>query len=159
MKNKTKIKLLLSLVLLATPTVAQPNDKDTHKREIRARNFADFLLYWADWSAYVDVRQIDKKRAERDEYEEAKSRIPELVRDSTYYANEIVNASPLINERFALDERPDMAYFMYEVKDTYKDKRADKNSAEYKLGHNLSEYEKVLKALKLTRYTMEIHQK
>ena len=159
MKNKNKLKLILSLMLLATPVIAQSDDKDAMKRAARAKNFAEFLLYWTDWNAYIDVRHIDKKRAERDTYEEAKNRIPELVRDSTRYANEIVNASPIINKRFALKERPDMAYFMYEIRDIYKDKRSDKHSVEYLLGQSLSEYEKVLKELKLTRYTMEINQK
>ena len=159
MKNKTKIKLLLSLILLATPSVAQDIDVESQKRAMRAKNFAEFLLYWSEWGALVDVSNMDKRRAERDTCEGANAQIPDLVRDSTYYANEIVKAAPIINKRFPLGQSTDMAYFLYEIKDIYKDKKADKSSPEYTLGKNLNEYEKVLKKLKLARYTIDFNKK
>ncbi len=159
MKNKTKLKLLLSMMLLATTSIAQDSFKEEQKRAARAKNFADFLLYWSDWDAYLDVSIIDKKLAERETYDEAKTRIPELVQDSTYYADEIVKSASIINKRYPLNKQPDMAYFLYEIKDIYKDKKSDRNSDEYKLGRTLAEYERVLKELKLARYTLRINQK
>lgn len=159
MKHKNKLKLLLMLMLMGVPSAAQSDDADKIKQEVRARNFADFLLYWAEWGAFVDVGRFDKRRAERDTYEEASMRIPELVRDSTYYADEIVKGAHIINKRYPLDKKPEMAYFMCEINDTYRDKNADKSSDMYILGKNMAEFEKVLKELKLARYTVEVKQK
>ncbi len=158
MKNETKLKLLLMLILYGTPCVAQP-ESDLKKQEMRAQNFADFLLYWTEWSAYMAVNRFDIKRAERRDYDKAIQQIPEMVQDSTYYANEIVKSANIINTRYPLNAKPDMPYFMYEIIDCYKNNISDKNSNEYKLGCNISKYEKVLKKLKLARYTVQVNQK
>ena len=157
MRNKTNLKLLLSLLLLTTPASAQKPDKDAQKSENRTRNFAEFVLYWSEWNAYVDVSGADRRRAERKTNEDLEIKIPELVRDSTYYADQITKSASIINKRYSLDERPDMAFFLYEIRTTYKDRWADKNSEEYKLSKTLIEYEQVLKELKLARYTMKLN--
>lgn len=159
MKNKTKLKLLLSLLLVATPCLAQESDADTKKHMARAREFADFVLRWTDWGAYYDIKARDKRRAERDTYQEASERIPLLVQDSTLYANAIVKNAGIINKRYPINRSPDMAFFLYELRDIYKYELYDTSSEEYLLGKIILDYEQVLKKLKLARYTMYINQK
>ena len=158
MNKQTKLKLLLMFMLAGTPCVAQ-TDSDTKKQEMRARNFAEFLLYWTEWEAFFDVGHFDKKRAEHREYDDSIQQIPELVRDSAYYANEITKGASLINQRYPLNTQPDMPYFMYEIEYSYDGKNPDKTSAEYILGENLERYEQTLKKLKLARYTVKVNQK
>ena len=158
MNNKIKLSLLLAMMLMGTPCMAQ-TDQDAKKQELRKRNFAEFLIYWTEWDAFIDISQFDKSRAKRDSYEEAKNQIPNLVRDSTYYANEISAGAGIINDKYTINQQPDLAFTMYEIKQAYKDRHTDKNSAEYILGKNMKEYEKILKELKLARYTISINEK
>ena len=134
-------------------------DSDIKKQESRTRNFTEFLLYWSEWYAYVDVSGVDKRRAERKEYDETLKKIPELIKDSTYYANLIAQNAYVINNKYSLNQKPDMAYFMYELKSIYKDKNTDKKSDEYLLGKSLEQYEQTLKKLKLARYTIKVNKK
>ena len=159
MKNKTKLKLLLSLMLLAMPAGAQVLDKDAQKRERRAQNFADFLLYWCDWKAYDSVSYMDKRRAKRTTYEDASAKIPELVRDSIYYADKLAVDANIINKKYDLDKKPDHIYTLHEIFYIYEQKNTDRNSDEYIMAENLKKYIKTLKQLKLNRYTMQINQK
>ncbi len=144
-------------MLATTLCVAQTTDDE--KQASRKRNFAEFLMYWTEWNAYIDISQLEKRRAERDIYEDAINKIPDLVRDSTYYANTITDNAGIINKKYNVNERPDMAFTMYEARQMYKYKKADKNSDEYILGKNLHEYEQILKELKLARYTVQVHKK
>lgn len=156
MKNKTRLKLLLALLLSGTPAIAQtPDNSDKVRQERRAKNFAEFLLYWTNWDAYMNINRAQIKRAEKADMEKAKDTIPGLVRDSTYYANEIVKRADIINKRYDLDETPDMAFTKYELVCAYKQKYPSKDAPEYILGKMLEEYEDVLKKLKLTRYTVK----
>ena len=160
MKNKTKLNLLLSLCLCATPGMAQNNDTENQQRmERRAKNFADFLLYWTDWDAFTHVNMLQIKRAERNDVEDAKKDVEKLTRDSTYYADEITKRADIINKRYDLDEKPDMAFAKYELACAYKQKYPSKDAPEYILGKMLEEYEDVLKKLKLARYTIRHNKK
>ena len=147
------------LMLAGMPAVAQQQNSDKEKQEARAKNFADFLLYWSEWRAVADVSRYEKKRAAREDYENANERIPKLVHDSIYYADEITKRASIINKRYPLDEKPDMIFFSYEIREAYKYKNVDKNSDEYIMGKILAEYEHVLKKLKLDRYTIKLNQK
>ena len=159
MNHKTKLKLLLALVLSGTPTTAQTTDAITKKQEARARNFANFLFDWSEWEAFDKVSYRDKRRAERATYDSAKTRIPDLVRDSTILANQIVKGADIINKKYDLNEHPDHIYTCYELFYIYEKKETDKNSDEYIMADVLNKYTDVLKQLKLARYTMEINSK
>lgn len=156
MKNKTRLKLLLALLLSGTPAIAQtPDNSDKARQERRAKNFAEFLLYWTNWDAYININNAQIKRAEKADMEKAQEEIPQLVLDSTYYANEIVKRADIINKRYDLDETPDMAFAKYELVCAYKQKYPSKDAPEYILGKMLKEYEETLKQLKLARYTVK----
>ena len=160
MKNKTRLKLLLALLLSGTPAIAQtPDNSDKARQERRAKNFAEFLLYWTNWDAYMHINNAQIKRAEKADMEKAQEEIPQLVLDSTYYADEIIKRADIINKRYDLDETPDMAFAKYELVCAYKQKYPSKDAPEYILGKMLEGYEDVLKKLKLARYTIRHNKK
>lgn len=159
MKNRNKIKLILMLMLAGAPIAAQQQTPDDKKRSARTERFARLLLYWADYDAYDSVKMREKRIAEKMPYDSAANKIPDLVRDSTYYADIIKSGADLINKRYSLRETPDNVYTLYELMYIYEEKHTDKNSSEYILIDNLMKYVDVLKQLKLNRYTMEVNKK
>ncbi len=154
MKNKTKLNILLSLMLLATPGVAQTPDKDKQKRENRAREFANFALYWSEYDAVYGARTRDIRRAERTPYVQAQAVIPALVRDSTRLANGVVRYADAINEIYDLNESPEFPFALYECVYVYQENAATPDSKIYQMGKYLKEYDQVLRKLKLARYTI-----
>lgn len=159
MKSKNTLKLLLAMALLGTPATAQVPNANQKKYDARAREFAEFMLYWSNWNAYESVSRTDRRRAERTTYECAYAKMPELVRDSVYMADKITKGASIINKKYDLQERPDYVYTWFELFYIHEQKNADKNSSDYILADNLKKYIEILKQLKLARYTMQINQK
>lgn len=158
MRNKTKIKLLISLMLMATPISAQPNP-DTKKCEWRARDFAKFLLYWCERTAVESATKREIRIAEKTPYDVAAASIPQMTRDSTYMANLIAADANIINKKYSLKETPEYVYTWYDLMYSYERRDANKNSEEYLLAEKLLKYIDLMKQIKLARYTIQVNQK
>ena len=154
MKNKTKIKFAILLMLVAGNAYAQQQNSDDVKRGVRAHNFARTLLYWADVEACYDVSKREIRTAEKMSPDSAMARIPTLVRDSTYFANELRSGADIINSKYTLNEHPDNIYTIYELLYVYDKKNSDKNSPDYIMADKLHKYVDVIKELKLARYAI-----
>ena len=151
------LSVLLSLDCNSAQDMTQVGPKT--KREQRAQEFGYYLLAWCDRSAYYDIKRYQIRRAETRDISRVASAIPELVQDSTYYANQIMMGADIINDIYDINKPCDMVYAAYSMIDAYKEEYPGKDAPEYILGQNMHEYERVLKKLKLARYTVQVNQK
>ncbi len=163
-KNYFWLKILLMLTMLATPvTHAQVNtssdDRDTRKKEARAREFANFLIRNAEWDTYLNVRQRDLKRAVKIPYDTLVVQIPKLLRDSTKYAAALVNQAAIVNKIVPLDETPDHVYLMFDILYEHEKGGKNKNSESYAMGETILNFYKTIRELRLAQYAIKNKQK
>lgn len=135
------------------------NDDIKAKREVRAKNFGQYLLYWCDRSAYYDINAVQLGCAKHRNVARVNASIPKLVQDSTYYANQILEGADIINDMYEVHEKYNMPFVAYSLIRAYKEAYPSKDSPEYTVGHSMYEYERVLKKLKLARYSLRVNHK